>query len=105
MGFGEVYGALNEDRAKYSKIEKEKLIPRAGIDPNIVLAWEEILIQQKIYWKTFIFKFNYIKRISLEFTYSIWLVNHNRVILDSKPRAYCNKILPEALILCSAEPI
>ena len=54
------FGAFNGDRAKYSKIEKEKLISRAGVDPCIILAWEEILIQQKIYWKTSIFKFNYI---------------------------------------------
>ena len=60
MGFGEGFGAFNGDRAKYLKIEKEKFISRAWIYPSIILSWEEMLIQQKIYSKTFIFKFNYI---------------------------------------------
>ena len=39
MGFGEVFGAFDGDSAEYSKIEKEKLIPRAGIESSIIPAW------------------------------------------------------------------
>ena len=40
MGFGEGFGALDGDRAEHSKIEKEKLVPRAGIESSIIPAWE-----------------------------------------------------------------
>ena len=45
MGFGEGFGVFDGDRAEHSKREKEKLDPRAGIEPNIIPDWKEIIIQ------------------------------------------------------------
>ena len=40
MRFGENFGAYDGDRAEHSKIVKEKLEPRAGIESSIIPAWK-----------------------------------------------------------------
>ena len=47
MGFGEGFGVFDEDSNHDSMIEKQKLVPLAGIEPSIIPAWEEIIIQRK----------------------------------------------------------
>ena len=45
MAFVEGFGAFDEDKNYDSKIEKENWISRDGIEPRIVPAREEIIIQ------------------------------------------------------------
>ena len=40
---GESLGAFDEDSNHDSKIEDEKLAPRAGTEPSIIPAWEETI--------------------------------------------------------------
>ena len=59
MGFGKGFGAFDEDSNHDSKIEKQKLVPIAGIEPSIILSWEEKIIQ----WKSLKEKFLYLNLI------------------------------------------
>ena len=40
MGFGEGFGAFDGLLYEMRRIEKEKLIPRAGIESSIIPAWD-----------------------------------------------------------------
>ena len=55
MAFVEGFGAFDEDNNYDSKIEKENWISRDGIEPRIVPAREEIIIQWKFLQKNFLY--------------------------------------------------
>ena len=48
-------GEIDKDSNQDSKIEKEILVPRAGIESGIIPAWEEIIIQRKYPQENFIY--------------------------------------------------
>ena len=54
MGFGENFGVFDKDSNHDSMIEKQKLVPIAGIEPSKIPAWEEIIIQRKFLKEKFL---------------------------------------------------